>query len=110
MMGGGVLQWVFSLLGMGNALNMWRYIFKPTLHKGDWLLSHIGNILGAGIGAHTAFLVFGGRSFLDQWVPGDLQLWLWIAPSVIGGTAITLVSLRYGRRYAASQVPRRTTV
>ncbi len=96
--GGGVLQWVFGGLCLGNAVGMWRYCFKAALQPGEWVIAHLGNLLGAGIAAHTAFLVFGGRSFLATWVPDDLQLWLWIAPSVIGGTAITLMSLAWRRR------------
>jgi hypothetical protein len=97
---GGVLQWVFALLGLSNAVGMWRYIHKLELRKGEWLKAHIGNILGAGIGAHTAFLVFGGNNLIQQWVSPDLQTWLWIAPSVIGGLGIAVMRARYSRRVA----------
>ena len=94
---GGVLRWVFALLCIGNALNIGWYLYRPQVGRREWLAAHVGNILGAGIGAHTAFLVFGGRSFLAQWVTADLQLWLWLAPSILGGTAIALVSRRLAR-------------
>ena len=95
---GGVLQWVFGGLCLGNAVSMWRYLYKPELRPGEWVIAHLGNLLGAGIAAHTAFLVFGGRSFLQHWVPEEMQLLLWIAPSAIGGLAITVLSVVYRRR------------
>ncbi len=99
---GGALRWVFGFLGLGNAVAMWRYIHKSELRKGEWLQAHIGNILGAGIGAHTAFLVFGGNNLIQQWVNPDMQTWLWIAPSVIGGLGIAVMKARYSTRVASS--------
>ncbi len=95
---GGVLAYVFSILGLGNGLSIGRYLYRSNLPRGAWLLGHIGNVLGAGIGAHTAFLVFGGRAFLPQWISGDAQLILWLAPSVLGGITIILISRHYSRR------------
>ena len=99
---GGVLPWVFSILGGVNAVIVWRYVHANASYPGDWLRAHIGNILGAGIGAHTAFLVTGGRSVLELWVSADLHLWLWILPSVIGVAAIL-----FSTRYYVSQVAAR---
>ena len=95
---GEVLYWVFGGLCVGNGLSMWRYLFKSTLVKGEWVIAHLGNLLGAGIAAHTAFLVFGGSSFLSQWVSDDMRIWLWVAPSAIGGMAIAVLGAIYRRR------------
>ena len=97
--GGSTLYWVFSILGLSNTYSILRYNFKAEILPREWLLQHISNICAAGIGAHTAFFVFGGRSFLEQYISGNYSILLWIAPGVIGGVAITLSSRHFAKKY-----------
>ena len=88
---------VFGLLGTAVSANMIRYIYVKSVGAQEWLLQHIGSIIGSGIGAYTAFLAFGGRQFL-----GLLEYWqqmaFWIAPGIIGGIAISWLSRKYQHR------------
>ena len=79
--------------------NLSYYIFKKSIKKREWLIEHLGNIIGAGIGAYTAFFAFGGRRFLAEIFAGQLQVVPWILPGVIGGIAIAYLSKRYRVQY-----------
>ena len=50
-------------------------------------------MIGSGIGAYTAFLAFGGRVMFSDM--GQYQILFWVAPGIIGGTAISLLVRKY---------------
>ncbi len=79
-----VLYYVFAVLGLMNAIGMWLGGRATDPSAQQLLRQHIGNIVGAGIAAHTAFLVFGGRTLMEDWLPPELRIWLWFLPSMIG--------------------------
>ena len=54
------------VIGVSNLVYIYRKSVSPTV----WLREHLGAYLGSGIGAYTAFIVFGGNSLLHAsgWV------------------------------------------
>jgi len=94
-----ILFQIFSVLSMLNAFGGFRYIFKETLKKREWVIAHLGNIVGAGIGAYTAFFAFGGRRFLSEIFTGQLQVIPWIVPGVVGISLMTYFNRKYRQQY-----------
>ncbi len=97
--GGNILFGVFSVLSIVSSLMLLKYIYKPVIKKREWLIEHLGNIIGSGIGAYTAFFAFGGRRFLEEIFSGQMQLIPWILPGVIGGFASAYLSKKYRKQY-----------
>jgi hypothetical protein len=93
---GRTLHSVFGMLGIAISIGMLRYCLNATPKPKQWLVEHLGAMLGSAIGAYTAFFAFGGRSLFSDL--GNAQLLFWIAPGVIGGTAIFLLSRKYQPR------------
>lgn len=90
------LHMVFGVLGILVAIGMLRYSFLKEVKNGQWVVEHLGAMIGSGIGAYTAFLAFGGRSlFADL---GNWQLVFWIAPGVIGGIAANVIARNYAKK------------
>lgn len=96
---GNTLFIVFSILCIISSGNLFFYVFKKNIKKREWLIEHLGNIIGAGIGAYTAFFAFGGRRFLAEIFTGQLQVLPWVLPGVVGGIAIAYLSRRYRVQY-----------
>lgn len=97
------LHLVFGILGILVSVGMLRYSFSKTVKNGQWVVEHLGAMIGSGIGAYTAFLAFGGRSvFADL---GSWQLIFWIAPGVIGGIAANIVARNYAKKLGLFNTP-----
>jgi len=94
-----ILFMVFSSISLLSSIVLARYIFKENLKKREWLIEHLGNIIGSGIGAYTAFFAFGGRRIFSEIFQGQLQLIPWILPSVIGIAASIYLSKKYSLQY-----------
>lgn len=90
---GQTLPVVFSILGLLSGSSNLKYIFRGSHHPKAWLREHIGALVGTGIGAHTAFIAFGGRNLFQD--IGQLQVIFWIAPGIIGSFAIRHYSMKY---------------
>ena len=88
-----VLHMVFSILGLLVGTSMLRYCLKTEVKPREWILEHIGSMLGSGIGAYTAFLAFGGRTLLVDL--GQWQILFWIAPGVVGSIASAMLCKKY---------------
>ena len=100
---GASLMLVFGVLEIVLAVNMLRYTFKSSLQPREWWSEHLGGLIGSGIGAYTAFFVFGGSRLLEPLFRESFQgmsIVLWVAPGIIGGAAITWLSRHYRRRFA----------
>ncbi len=95
-----------GLLGIPSDLvAIWR---KPKTPR-EWMYQHMGAMLGTGIAAHTAFLVFGMGRFVDSSLSGEPLVWL--APTIIGVPAIfvwTKLKRREHARQMASQSARQS--
>ncbi len=94
---GQALLIIFSALGIVGSINMLRYSTKATLTPREWWIEHLGNLIGSGIGAYTAFFAFGGARFFGDILTGNLMLIPWVLPSIIG----TIFSIALTRKYRA---------
>lgn len=95
-----VLHIVFGILGMSIAIGMIRYCFNDSPGSKQWLIEHLGAMIGSGIGAYTAFIAFGGRHLFTQ--IGSYQIIFWIAPGVIGSIAIFYLSRKHQTKPATN--------
>jgi len=91
------LHIIFGILGLVVSLGMLRYIYKQNISPRAYYLEHIGSMMGSGIGAYTAFLVFGGRHLLS--VTGSYQILLWIAPGILGSILSYYLTKKYAKAY-----------
>ncbi len=96
---GNILFGIFSMLSIASAIGLARYIFKAELKPREWIIEHLTNIIGSGIGAYTAFFAFGGRRILSEIFVGQLQLIPWILPGVIGAIASYYLANKYRKKY-----------
>nr|WP_136250280.1 hypothetical protein [Ningiella ruwaisensis] len=103
MMRGAALYIIFAALGIAVASTMLRYSLRKEVAKNQWVLEHIGGMIGSGIGAYTAFLAFGGRTLFTDL--GEWQIVFWVAPGVIGSIASYIVCKKYERIFQV-QKPR----
>ncbi|GAB3286124.1 hypothetical protein [Parahaliea aestuarii] len=99
---GGLLPGIFGALGIFLGLPMLLYCLRASVPLGEWRLEHLGAMLGSGIAAYTAFLVFGAQALFE--VRGGLAMSVWFAPGLVGGLAIALLRRRHRRRRGATQI------
>ncbi|WP_371194950.1 hypothetical protein [Glaciecola sp. SC05] len=92
-----VLHIAFGILGLVIGVNMLRYCLKTSVAKRQWIIEHIGSMIGSGIAAYTAFLTFGGRTLFSDL--GQWQLVFWVAPGIVGGIASYIVCKRYAQMF-----------
>lgn len=97
-----ILLLIFAGIGIGNSFGSLRYIFKRNLKQREWILEHLGNILGCGIATYTAFFAFGGRRFLSDVLSGNWQLLPWTLPAIIGISATIWLSKKYTKQFHIS--------
>lgn len=92
---------VFAVLCLVNSMTSLKYIYKQDVPKRSWLIEHLSAILGSGIGAYTAFFVFGGSRLFSVFVGQNGQLILWVLPGVLG----TIATVIYKKRYRQQPMP-----
>lgn len=110
---GTILFIAFGGLQAASGLGNLRYIYRKELRPKEWWLQHLGGLIGAGIGAYTAFTVFGGRRFFEEIFSSNfdsMAILLWIGPSVIGVTAISLMSRHYKKKFGGDWVVKRASL
>lgn len=110
---GTILFMIFGGLQVSTGLGNLRYIYRQQLRPREWWLQHLGSLIGSGIGAYTAFTVFGGRRFFEEIFSSNfdsLAVLLWIAPSMVGVTAISVLSRRYKRQFGGSWLVKRASL
>ena len=108
-----VLFMVFAVLQIVSGINCLRYNLKKELQPKEWWIEHLNGLIGSGIGAYTAFFVFGGSRLLSGLFDNafnDASMILWIAPGVIGSIAIVVLSRRYRARFNGSWAMKRATL
>lgn len=84
-----VLFLFFGLFGLGFAIKDFQFYKNPNANKSNWLVNHLGRIIGAYIASITAFMVAGLH--FDN-------LAAWMLPSFIGSGAIIYWTRRVGKR------------
>ena len=65
----------------------------------EWMVAHLSAMIGAGIGTHTAFFVFGGSRFLAELLSGQWILIPWVGPGVVGTIATIWLARKYRNKY-----------
>jgi len=104
---GEILLLIFGALEIWLAAGFLHYSFKADLaHAREWWVEHLGALIASGIGAYTAFFVVGAASLLgpllDSGSFAGLGIVFWVAPGVIGGIAIAMLSRKYRRRFGTT--------
>ncbi|MBV1909975.1 MAG: DUF2306 domain-containing protein [Kangiellaceae bacterium] len=99
---GNILFGIFSILSIVSSIGLMRYIYKKELKPREWLIEHLGNIIGSGIGAYTAFFAFGGRRLFSDIFVGQMQLIPWILPGIVGAIASIYLAKKYRKVYRIS--------
>ncbi len=93
-----ILFYVFAALCGAAATTNLRYAWRHSIDRSDRIRSHLSAMIGAGIASHTAFFVFGANRYLSELLTGNWQLVPWVAPGIVGGVIINVVSRRYVRK------------
>lgn len=86
-------------VGIGAGRTILRYAASPPTHHRQWFYEHMQAMIGAGVGFHTAFAVFGSSRLLDVIPSGSWGIVPWILPVAIGVPASALWERHYRRRF-----------
>ncbi|MEM9388045.1 MAG: hypothetical protein AAGA68_23520 [Pseudomonadota bacterium] len=100
---GSILLMVFGGLALVSGPRMLHRALSGPLPAQERIIAHLEGMLGASIGAYTAFFVFGGNRFLSEWLDGYWALIPWIAPAVLGSIASGWYARRYRRRASGAR-------
>lgn len=95
-----VLFYIFAALCSITAIGNLRYCFKERVTRPEQIIAHLSAIIGAGIGSHTAFFVFGASRLFSELLTGYFALIPWVAPGVIGTLLIAVQAKKYQPRKA----------
>ena len=86
---------VGAAIGGAAVKSGWRRPAGPN----PWWRAHIAGMIGSGIAAYTAFLVFGGSRLVPALASGRWYWVFWLLPTAVGIPAIVLSIRRYSRVY-----------
>jgi hypothetical protein len=89
------LFYIFAALCSFTAIGNLRYCLKSSVTRGERIVAHLNGMIGAGIGAHTAFFVFGASQLLTDLLTGYWALVPWILPGLVGSVLIAVQSQKY---------------
>lgn len=79
-----VLFYIFATLCAVTAIINLRFCLKRQVKRTDQIIAHLSSIIGAGIGSHTAFFVFGANRLFAELLSGYFAIIPWVLPSVVG--------------------------
>ena len=108
-----ILFMIFGVLQFVGGIGNLRYIFREDIRPKEWWIQHLGGLIGSGIGAYTAFTVFGGRTFFEEIFDSNFEsmaIYLWITPGIVGTIAITYLSRHYQNKFGGEWVTKRAKV
>ena len=108
-----ILFMIFGVLEIVSGIGRLRYNLKAELGAKEWWIEHLNGLIGSGIGAYTAFFVFGGSRVLSSLFGNafaNSSLFLWLAPGVIGSIAISLLTRKYRARFNGSWAMKRAAL
>jgi hypothetical protein len=86
---------VFGSIGLLFAFNWLKQFFILPKEKRHWVFSHLQGFGAAYIAATTAFMVVNIKFLPD--------LLVWLSPTVVGATIITLVTISYKKKFLRNQ-------
>ncbi len=90
-----VLFYLFATLCIVTAGVNLRFSLRKSVTRGDQIVAHLTSIIGAGIGSHTAFFVFGANRVFADVLTGYTVIIPWVLPAVVGN----IIIWRQARRY-----------
>ncbi len=97
-----IILLVLSPIGFIDGFAFFKLVRRPSPDRMYWWFEHFGAMIGTGIAAHTAFLVFGASRLWPQLhADGPIGVIPWIAPTVIGIVAAAWLDRYYRRRFGA---------
>ncbi len=108
-----ILFMIFGPLQIVAGLTNLRYIFRNEIRPKEWWIQHLSGLIGSGIGAYTAFAVFGGRTMFEQIFASNFEsysVFLWITPGIVGTIAINVWSRKYIKQFGGSWITKRAEV
>jgi hypothetical protein len=88
-----LLMLVFGSLGLTVVPSILRRL-RGVQADTDRIQGHIIGLMTTGIAAYTAFFVFGGYTWMQDLLPNNWGIVLWVAPGVVGGIGINY-SVKY---------------
>jgi len=93
-----VLFYIFAALCAYTAIdNLW-FCLKSEVTRAEQVIAHIKSIVGAGIGSHTAFFVFGASRVFAEVLTGYAAIVPWVLPGVVGTLLIIVQAKKYRPR------------
>lgn len=110
---GNILFMIFGVLQFSGGIGNLRYIFRKEIRPKEWWIQHLNGLIGSGIGAYTAFTVFGGRTLFEEIFSSNFEnmaILLWITPGIVGTIAITYLSRHYQQKFGGEWVSKRAAV
>lgn len=100
---GSILFMIFGCLQIVTGATALRYNYKSELGPKEWWIEHLKGLIGSGIGAYTAFFVFGGRRIFEslfQDAAADISIVLWVTPGIVGSFFIAYLSRHYRIKFS----------
>lgn len=107
---GTILFMIFGPLQIAGGISHFRYIFREEIRPKEWWIQHLSGLIGSGIGAYTAFAVFGGRRLFEEIFASNFEsysVFLWITPGIVGTIAINILSRKYATKFGGSWISKR---
>lgn len=98
-----VLLLALSPVGVLAGSGALRYVLRGDASGNPWWFEHMSAMIGTGIAANTAFLVFGANRLLPFDFQQGFGIVVWILPAAVGTVAIRLLRGRYERRFRGSR-------
>ncbi len=105
-----ILFMIFGPLQIAGGISHLRYIFRKEIRPKEWWIQHLSGLIGSGIGAYTAFAVFGGRRLFEEIFASNFEsysVFLWITPGIVGTIAINILSRKYAKKFGGSWITKR---
>lgn len=91
----------FSLIGIVNAVRMWRFQRQAPSDPRWWLKEHIGAMIGNGVATHIAFLSIGLPKILPMLAGPILLNLAWLGPLAMAFVAGAYLTRKYLPKRAA---------
>ncbi len=85
----------FSLIGVVNAVRMWRFARRAPAQPNWWLHQHFGAMIGNGVATHIAFLSIGLPKLLPMLSGPALQNLAWLGPLTVSAFAGMYLTRKY---------------
>lgn len=97
----GLIYVAFSLIGLNNAVRMWRFAQHAPTHPKWWLNQHFGAMIGNGVATHIAFFSLGLQKLLPSLAGPVMQNVAWIGPLAMSIVAGIYLNRKYMKPKAA---------